>query len=391
MNFENERLMTILAAIDFIKKIYGEEGYIPLHVPRFVGNEKKYLNECIDSTFVSSVGKYVDRFEEMLCEITGSKYAVACMNGTAALHMSLILADVKENDEVITQALTFVATANAISYQKAHPIFLDSASDNLGLCPNDLEAFLAENAEIKDGECFNKNTGRRIKACIPMHTFGHPADLDSITSICEKYNIFLIEDAAESIGSYYKGKHTGTISKLAALSFNGNKTVTAGGGGAILIQDEVLAKKAKHLTTTAKVPHKWEFYHDEIGYNYRMPNLNAALICAQLENLESFIENKRETAAKYREFFKNTEFTFIDEPENCKSSFWLNAIQVKDLKERDEFLEFTNSNNVMTRPVWKLMNSLPAFKHCQCTELINAKKYEETIVNIPSSVRIVHE
>ncbi len=374
--------------ISFIKSLYGEDRFIPLHEPKFIGNEKKYLNECIDSTFVSSVGKFVDRFEQMLCEITGSKYAVACMNGTAALHMSLILAGVEENDEVLTQALTFVATANAIFYTNAHSVFLDSAEDNLGLCPNDLKKFLENNCEMRNGECFNKTTNRRVRACVPMHTFGHPVKLDEIINICQKYHIFVIEDAAESIGSFYNGKHTGTYAPIGALSFNGNKTVTAGGGGALLIQDEAMAKRAKHLTTTAKIPHRYEFRHDEIGYNYRMPNLNAALICAQLEKLEEFVDNKRQTANLYREFFKNTEFQFIDEPENCKSSFWLNAIRCSDLSQRDRFLQESNDNNVMTRPVWTLMSELPAFKHCQTSELLNAKKYQDTIVNIPSSVRL---
>ncbi|MBT4791721.1 MAG: LegC family aminotransferase, partial [Halobacteriovoraceae bacterium] len=291
--------------VNFIKSLYGD-NFIPLHEPRFVGNEKKYLNECIDSTFVSSVGKYVDQFEKMLCEYTGSNFAVATMNGTAALHMSLILADVKANDEVITQALTFVATANAISYLDAHPIFLDSANDNLGLCPDDLEQFLELNVEVKsDGFAYNKSTGRRIKACVPMHTFGHPVKLDEILVICKRYNIFVIEDAAESIGSMYKQKHTGTIAPIGVMSFNGNKTITSGGGGALLIQDEQLALKAKYLTTTAKVSHKWEYYHDEIGYNYRLPNLNAALACAQLENLPAFIVNKVETAKLYKSFFSS--------------------------------------------------------------------------------------
>lgn len=375
--------------IDFIKNLYGKERFIPLHEPKFFGNEKKYLNDCIDSTFVSSVGKFVDQFEQQICEFTGSNFAIATMNGTAALHMSLILADVCEDDEVLTQALTFVATANAISYTGAQPVFLDSAIDNLGLCPNDLEAFLNENAELrKDGFSYNKTTGKRIKACVPMHTFGHPVQMDQIVEICNKYNIFLIEDAAESIGSYYKGKHTGTIASIGVMSFNGNKTITSGGGGVLLIKDEALAKRAKYLTTTAKVPHKWDFFHDEIGYNYRLPNLNAALACAQLEMISKFLKNKKETASMYREFFSDLDIKFIDSPEDSVSSFWLNAIQFKNQKERDEFLEITNSNNIMTRPLWKLMSSLPAFVNCQKTQLVNAKKYEETIVNIPSSVRL---
>lgn len=374
--------------ISFIRSLYGQKGFIPLHEPRFIGNEKKYLEECIDSTFVSSVGKFVDQFEQMLCEITGSKYAIACVNGTAALHMSLILAGVEDDDEVITQALTFVATANAIRYQRAHPIFLDSASDNLGLCPKDLDKFLEEYAEIKDGKCINRKTGKVIRACVPMHTFGHPVHMDEIISICEKYNIFVVEDAAESMGSYYKKKHTGTIAKIGVLSFNGNKTVTAGGGGALLIQDENLAKRAKHLTTTAKVPHKWEFYHDEVAYNYRMPNLNAALICAQLEKIKEFVENKRETASKYREFFKNSNLQFIDEPQDCKSSFWLNAIMCNDTEQRNELLDITNSAAVMTRPIWNLMPDLQAFKSYYSSRLINARKYANCVINLPSSVRL---
>ena len=373
--------------IKFIRSLYGNE-FIPLHEPRFVGNEKTYLNDCIDSTFVSSVGKYVDRFEQMLCEITGSKFAVATVNGTAALHISLVLADVQRDDEVLTQALTFVATANAISYTGAHSVFLDSANDNLGLCPDDLENFLKANGEIKaDGFCYNKMTKRRIKACVPMHVFGHPVKLDEIMAICQRYNIIVIEDAAESLGSTYKSRHTGTIAPIGALSFNGNKIVTSGGGGALLIQDEKLAKRAKHITTTAKVPHRWEFVHDEIAYNYRMPNLNAALMCAQLENLNKFIENKRETADTYRQFFTSAEIKFLVEPPECKSNYWLNAIFLKDRNEQQEFLKATNDAGVMTRPIWELMSELPAFTKAQKTSLSNARKYADTLVNIPSSVR----
>lgn len=373
--------------IDFIRSLYGNEGFVPLHEPCFLGNEKRYLNDCIDSTFVSSVGEYVNRLEDMLCKITGSNYAIACVNGTAALHMSLILAGVEEGDEVITQALTFVATANAISYQGAHPVFLDSARDNLGLCPLDLEKFLDNYAVLKDGQCFNKKTGRIIKACIPMHVFGHPVKLDEIVNICKEYNLFLIEDAAESLGSMYKNRYTGTFAKIGAISFNGNKIVTAGGGGALLIQEEKTAQRAKHLTTTAKVPHAWDFYHDEIGYNYRLPNINSALICAQLEKLEEFIKNKRETASFYRNFFEKSGFEFIDEPQYSKSNFWLNGIMCKNLEQRNELLADLNNAGVMSRPIWKLMTELPAFKNSQKTELINAKRYESTIVNIPSSVR----
>lgn len=374
--------------INFIRSIYGE-GFIPLHEPKFIGNEKAYLNDCIDSTYVSSVGKFVDQLEKMLCEITGSRFAVATVNGTAALHMSLILSGVEKDDEVLTQALTFVATANAITYTGAHCIFLDSAQDNLGLCPIDLEKFLAENTFIgKDGFCYNQVTKKRIKACIPMHVFGHPVKLDEIIKICQSYNISVIEDAAESIGSFYKKKHTGTIAPIGTLSFNGNKIVTSGGGGALLIQDEVLARRAKHLSTTAKVPHKWEFFHDEIGYNYRLPNLNAALLCAQLENLDLFKSNKREIAEKYKTFFSETEYKFISEPSQAESNYWLNAILLKNNEEQQKFLAFSNEAGVMTRPVWRLMPDLPAFKDCMKTELTHAKHYEKTLVNIPSSVRL---
>lgn len=375
--------------ISFIRSLYGND-FIPLHEPRFIGNEKKYLIECIDSTFVSSVGKFVDQFEKMICDITGANYAVAVVNGTAALHMSLILSDVKQNDEVITQALTFVATANAISYMGASPIFLDSGINNLALCPDDLENFLHQFAEMRsDGFCYNKSSGKRIKACVPMHTFGHPARMDEIVAICGKYNISLIEDAAESIGSLYKGKSTGTIAPIGVISFNGNKTVTCGGGGVLLFQNQTLASRAKHLTTTAKVPHKWEFFHDEVGYNYRMPNLNAALMCAQLELLPKFLISKRETASLYRKFFLNHKVSFFDQPVDCESSFWLNAIQLNNVDQRNEFLNKTNSSGVMTRPVWRLMNELPAFMEAQTTELTNAKRYQDCIVNIPSSVRMI--
>lgn len=375
--------------INFIRSLYGASGFIPLHEPKFIGHEKKYVSDCIDSTFVSSVGTYVDRFEQMICAFTGSKHAVATMNGTAALHLALVLAEVQGDDEVITQALTFVATANAIRYTGAQPVFIDSAENNLGMCPRDLEKFLKENTiKGSDGFCYNKQTNRRIKACIPMHVFGHPVLLDQIKKICIEYNVFLIEDAAESLGSYYKGEHTGTIAPIGVLSFNGNKIITSGGGGMLLIQDEALAKKAKHLSTTAKVPHRWAFDHTEIGFNYRLPNLNAALACAQVENLASFVKNKRETAALYKDFFKNTKFEFINEPSECQSNFWLNAVICANKDERDRFLEVTNEKGVMTRPIWNLMNELSPFKGCQKTELKNAASYFDRVVNIPSSVRL---
>ena len=374
--------------IDFIRSIYGSERVIPLHEPRFIGNEKKYLNDCIDSTFVSSTGKFVDEFEEKIAKYTGAKYAVATSNGTSALHIALLLANVAKNDEVITQPLTFVATCNAISYCGANPIFIDVDKDTMGLSPLSLQAYLKKNASIKNQQCINNNTGRVIKACVPMHTFGQPCRIDEIKEICDKYNISLIEDAAESLGSFYKDKHTGTFGQMGVISFNGNKIITGGGGGCVITDDEILAKRAKHLTTTAKVSHKWEFIHDMIGYNYRMPNLNAALLVAQLENLESFLLNKRELAMMYKDFFSDKACHFVEESLHSKSNYWLNTIILKDKEQRDLFLEEANSKGVMIRPVWTLMNKLTMFKHSQCDGLTNVEWLEERVVNIPSSVVI---
>ena len=372
--------------VDFIKQTFNTNEFIPLHEPRFIGNEKKYLNDCIDSTFVSSVGKYVDTFEKEFAKTVGSKYAIATVNGTAALHISLILADVKKDDEVITQPLTFIATCNAISYIGAKPIFLDVDLDTMGLSPDALKDFLEKKCEIVDNKCINKTTKKIIKACVPMHTFGHSCRIEEIKDICDTWNITLVEDAAESLGSYYKEKHTGTFGKVAAFSFNGNKIITSGGGGVIVTDDEVLAKRAKHITTTAKIPHPYEYVHDEIGYNYRLPNINAALLVAQLEQLNDFLTAKRKLALKYKEFFSKNDITFIEEAKNSKSNYWLQAILLKDKKQRDEFLEFTNKNAVMTRPIWRLMNELEMFKDCQKDDLKNAKYLEEKVVNIPSSV-----
>ena len=374
--------------IDFIQKTFNTKEFIPLHEPRFIGNEKKYLNDCIDSTFVSSVGKYVDTFEKEFALKVGSKYAVATVNGTAALHISLLLADVKSGDEVITQPLTFIATCNAISYIGAKPIFVDVDLDTIGLSPKSLKEFLKNNCEIVNNQCINKTTGKTVKACVPMHTFGHPCRIEEIKEICDAWNIVLVEDAAESLGSYYKNKHTGTFGKLGAFSFNGNKIITSGGGGIIVTDDEVLAKRAKHLTTTAKIPHPYEYVHDEIGYNYRMPNLNAALLVAQLEQLDKFLESKRELASVYEEFFKDSDISFIKEPKDSQSNYWLQAVMLKNEDQRNEFLKFTNSKGIMTRPIWRLMNELEMFKDCQSTTLENSKYLEQRVVNIPSSVRI---
>lgn len=374
--------------VDFIKQTFNTQEFIPLHEPRFIGNEKKYLNDCIDSTFVSSVGKYVDTFEKEFAAFVGSKYAVATVNGTAALHISLLLADVKKDDEVITQPLTFIATCNAVSYIGAKPVFVDVDLDTMGMSPDSLNDFLQINCEVKNDQCINKTTGKIIKACVPMHTFGHPCQIEAIKDICEQWHIALVEDAAESLGSYYKNKHTGTFGKIGAFSFNGNKIITSGGGGVIVTDDEVLAKRAKHITTTAKRPHPYEYVHDEIGYNYRLPNINAALLVAQLENLDRFLRSKRELAGIYQDFFSKQDIDFIKEPKDAQSNYWLQAVLLKDKKQRDEFLEFTNANGVMTRPIWRLMNELEMFQDCQATNLENAKFLEERVVNIPSSVRV---
>lgn len=374
--------------IKYIREVFNApEGFVPLHAPYFGGNEKKYLADTIDSTFVSSVGAYVNRFEEMMAEITGAKYAVATTNGTVALQLSLVVAGVQAGDEVITQPLTFVATANAIVHSNATPVFVDVDRDTMGMSPDALEQFLQENATIKDGHAYNKSSGKRIAACIPMHTFGFPARIDKLVEICERWHIALVEDAAESLGSYYNGRHTGTFGLLGTFSFNGNKTVTCGGGGAIVTNDEALAKHAKHISTTAKVPHPWEFVHDELGYNFRMPNLNAALACAQLEQLNGIIENKRDLAGRYKEYFASTGTGFVSELEGSKANYWLNCIVLNNLDERNAFLEATNNSGVMTRPIWRLMNKLPMFQNCQCGDLTNAEWLEDRVVNIPSSFR----
>lgn len=375
--------------VSFIRQMYGAKEFIPLHAPTFSGNEKKYLNECIDSTFVSSVGKFVDRFEERVEEYTGAKKAVVCVSGTNALHMAMLLAGVERDDEVLTQALTFIATCNAISYTGAYPVFLDVDMDTLGLSPLALKEWLVKNVELKNGRCYNKRTGRRVKACVPMHTFGHPVRIDKIRNICDEYQLELIEDAAESIGSWYKGKHTGTFGKIGVISFNGNKTITTGGGGMLLFQDEEFGQFAKHLTTQAKVPHRWEFVHDHIGYNYRMPNINAALGCAQMENLERYVENKRDTADKYKSFFENySGVTFFTEPSDCRSNYWLNVVLLNDREAQLEFLKYTNNHGIMTRPAWELMTRLEMFKSCETDGLKNTTWLSERIVNIPSSVRL---
>ena len=372
-----------------IRSFFPGRDFIPLHEPKFIGREKEYLSATIDSTFVSSVGKFVDRFEEMLRDYSGAGHAVATVNGTSALHAALLVAGVAAEDEVITQPLTFVATANAISYCRAHPVFLDVDRDTLGLSPAALRDFLEEHTEQSGNVRRNKTTGRRISACVPMHTFGHPCRIEEITELCREHNLFLIEDAAESLGSTRKGKQTGTFGALGVYSFNGNKTITCGGGGAIVTDSKALAAHAKHLTTTAKKPHPYLYEHDEIGFNYRMPNLNAALACAQLENLDRFLADKRELAKLYRNFFSTqSAIDFITEPEDTRANYWLNAILLKDRTTRDLFLTKSNEAGIQTRPAWTLLNRLEIYSHCQTDELANAAWLAERIVNIPSSVRL---
>ena len=372
--------------VDFVRSVFKTDSFIPLHEPRFLGNEKKYLNECIDSTFVSSVGKFVDEFENKIASYTGAKYAIATSNGTSALHISLLISGVEGGHEIITQPLTFVSICNAISYCNAVPIFIDVDKDTMGMSPVALERFLESKAIVKNQQCVNKSTGNIIKACIPMHTFGHPCRIDEIYRICKEWHITLIEDSAESLGSFYNNQHTGTFGELGVISFNGNKIITSGGGGCIITNNKELAKKAKHITTTAKEPHKWEYTHDMVGYNYRMPNLNAALIVAQLEQLENFLNHKRNLANRYKEFFNINEIEFFVEPKNSKSNYWLNTVILEDAKQRDLFLEETNSKGVMTRPIWTLMSKLKMFKNAQCGNLINSEWLECRVVNIPSSV-----
>ncbi|WP_088228624.1 LegC family aminotransferase [Desulfosporosinus sp. FKB] len=386
---EDTRVLNIVKALRQV--ILPERGSVALHEPTFEGNEWDYVKECLDTGWVSSVGKFVDRFESQLAEFTGVKYVVAVANGTAALHICLKLAGVENGDEVIIPALTFIATANAVCYCGAIPHMADSDFNTLGLDPYKLRGYLEDIAEIRQDGCYNRQTGRKIKAVVPMHTFGHPVDLDPLVELCQEYKLALIEDAAESLGSYYKGRHTGNFGKLAALSFNGNKVITTGGGGAILTNDESLGKLAKHLTTTAKVPHKWAFNHDQIGYNYRMPNINAALGCAQLEQLPSFLKIKRALAENYRAVFQGMDHVkFFGEPSFAQSNYWLNALLLDEesAELRDPILSETNDLGIMTRPVWTLMSKLPMFGECPKMDLTVAESIEHRLINIPSGVAI---
>lgn len=372
--------------VNFIREIYKSEQPIQLHEPKFTGNEIKYLTNCIKSTFVSTVGNYVEQFESMVADFTGAKYAVATVNGTSALHMSLIVSGVKYGDEVITQALSFVAASNAISYCGAKPIFIDVDLETLGMCPQSLLKFLKKNTKKTKFGLINIGSGKKISAVIPMHTFGHPCKIKEISDICDEFGLTLIEDAAESLGSYYKSIHTGLFGSLGVLSFNGNKIITTGGGGMILTNNKELAMRAKHLTTTAKKNHPFEFSHDNIGYNYRLPNINAAIGCGQMEMLENFLESKRVLAEKYFNFLNDIDFHFFKEPTNCSSNYWLNILLAKNLKERNSLLKFMNDKGIKIRPAWKLINELDMYKHCETSTLQNSKWLENRIINLPSSV-----
>ena len=362
-----------------------------LHEPCFSGNEWAYVKKCLDTGWVSSLGKYVDKFEHLLENFTGIKWAIAVVNGTAALHICLKLVGVERDDEVIVPALTFIATANAVCYCGAIPHFVDSEERTLGLDPEKLSEYLSDVSEVRKDVCLNKQTGRRIKAVVPMHTFGHPVDLDPLVELCDRFKLELVEDAAESLGSYYKGRHTGRWGKVSALSFNGNKTITTGGGGAILTNDEEMGRLAKHLTTTARAPHKWAIIHDHIGYNYRMPNINAALGCAQLEQLPVFLTTKRNLAEKYRKAFEGIDgIRFFTEPDFAKSNYWLNVLLLdeKFSNQRDNLLEETNNIGIMTRPAWALMQKLPMFQNCPKMNLSGAESLEARLINIPSSATL---
>ena len=373
------------ALVRHVREVFGD-GFIPLHRPVFEGNERQYLVDCIDSNFVSSVGARVTEFEQKIAAFTGSRYAIATVNGTAALHVALQLAGVQRGDEVLGQALTFIATCNALSYAGAVPVFIDVDLDTLGLSPQALGRWLSVHAEVRDGKAYNRATGRRIAACVPMHTFGFPLRIAEVVAICDEYGIPVVEDAAESLGSYVEGRHTGTFGKLATLSFNGNKTITTGGGGMIVTDDEALARHAKHLTTTAKIPHPYEFVHDEVGYNYRLPNLNAALGCAQMERLPEMLAIKAEVARRYRDFFEGSGIRFVQALDGNVANHWLNAIVLDNEAARDALLEYTNARGVMTRPVWRLMSRLEMFRHCQNDGLENSCWLEARVVNLPSSV-----
>lgn len=378
--------MNAAPLVALVREIYGSDVVVPLHRPVFKGSEREDLITCIDSNFVSSVGEKVTELERRVAEFSGTRFGVAVGNGTNALQVALRLVGVAQNCEVITQALTFVATCNAIAYLGAHPVFVDVDRETLGMSPDALRAFLEEFGDRREDGCFNRSTGRRIAACQPMHTFGHPVRIDEIAAICSEWGILLVEDAAESLGSFFKDRHTGTFGRLGVFSFNGNKIITTGGGGMIVTDDEGLARRAKHLTTTAKVPHAYEYVHDELGYNFRMPNLNAALGCAQMDQLLGFLVAKREVAKRYADFCAGHGIEFVDEPAGARSNYWLNTIILDSKAERDAFLEDTNAQGIMTRPIWRLMNELPMYARCQHDGLAMSQWLADRVVNLPSSV-----
>jgi perosamine synthetase len=373
--------------ISFIRDLYPGENPVPLHAPRFLGREKEYLARCIDTTYVSYVGEFVTRFEEHVRRVTGAAHAVALVNGTAALHMALQACGVGQGDAVVTQSLTFVATANAISHCGALPLFVDIDRSTLGMSPERLEAYFAGSTVQTAGGCHDRATGRRVAACVPMHTFGHPAEIQSIVEVCARRGVAVVEDAAESLGSLYRGRHTGRFGAAAILSFNGNKIVTTGGGGMLITEDAALAARVRHLSTTAKAAHPWEFRHDAVGWNLRLPNLNAAVGCAQMERLEQSVENKRDTAERYGRFFAAAGIPFLSEREGCRANYWLNAILLEDREARDDFLARSNAAGVCTRPAWNRMTSLPMYAAGARDAEEDARWIEDHLVNIPSSVR----
>jgi len=392
MDASSPTIDAVPAMVQAVRAVLGKpQGTIALHEPEFGGREWDYVKECIDTGWVSSVGSYVDRFERDLSAITGARHAVATANGTAALHICLLLAGVAAGDEVLMPALTFIATANAVSYAQATPHFVDSEERSLGVDARALDAYLGEIAERRDGRTFNRRTGARMRALVVMHVFGHPCDLDALADVAARWGLVLIEDAAESLGASYKGRHTGNVGQLAALSFNGNKVVTTGGGGAVLSNDAALGRRAKHLTTTARVPHRWNFLHDEVGYNYRLPNLNAALGCAQLEQLASFVERKRRLAARYAEAFAGVPGVHVlREPPQTRGNYWLNALVLDEANaaRRDDLLAALNDAGYMSRPLWTLMHQLPMYAACPRMPLPVAESLEARVVNLPSSARL---
>lgn len=375
--------------IEIIRKVTGRpEGPVALHEPTFSGNAWHYVKDCIDTNWVSTVGKYVARFEQMLSQRTAARHVIATVNGTAALHICLLLAGVKADDEVLMPALTFVATANAAAYCNAVPHFVDVDHETMGVCPVRLSEYLDRISVCENGVCRNRETGRAIRALVVMHCFGHPAHLDELKKVCDDRHIALIEDAAEAMGSLYHGRHVGNHGLLSMLSFNGNKTITTGGGGAIMTNDDALAERARHLTTTGKLPHEWEYYHDCVAYNYRMPNLNAALGCAQLETLNEFLERKRLLALRYQELFADIgEISFMPEPEGSKSNYWLSAILVNShcQGDRDAMLRELNTDGIKARPAWQLLNHLPMYRDCPADELPVSELIFASLINLPSS------